>query len=157
MLKETSKSLRSLPKPPSKDPVGEVIHMVASFTRDLARCIEGTPEEHGLLQSIRPLQEGFRRAIRATAPDFRAYESDANREDFLTAEEQSQPDVKVIYIDEVMKLARMCVIRFPFHPFTHLLMQGENSRVTRSLSVRSFEELDKQCDGAMGTSLSRPL
>ena len=35
---------------------------------------EGTPEADGLLQSIRPTQMRFRKAIRATAPAFRPYE-----------------------------------------------------------------------------------
>lgn len=124
MLKETNKSLRNLPKPPSKDPVGEVIHMVATFTRDLARYIEGTPQEDGLLQSIRPLQEEFRKAVAATAPDFRAYESDANRDDFLTEEEKSKSDANAIYIDDVMKLARMCVRPTRFVTMAHLYEQG---------------------------------
>ena len=49
--------------------------MIHSFTVDLARHVEGIPNHDGLLQTIRPLQEKFRKSIRMTAPNFRPFES----------------------------------------------------------------------------------
>jgi hypothetical protein len=69
-LQETEVELRALPRAPSGDPVGEVLHVLSSFTRDLSHRLEGTPEENGLLQTIRPHQQAFKRAIRQTAPNF---------------------------------------------------------------------------------------
>jgi hypothetical protein len=48
--------------------------MLGTFTRDLHRHLEGTPDKHGLLQRIRPAQLAFKRAIRGTAPNFLPYE-----------------------------------------------------------------------------------
>ncbi|KIJ13509.1 hypothetical protein PAXINDRAFT_13626 [Paxillus involutus ATCC 200175] len=69
-LQETEAELRALPRAPSGDPVGEVLHVLSSFTRDLSHRLEGTPEENGLLQTIRPHQQAFKRAVRQTAPNF---------------------------------------------------------------------------------------
>ncbi|GLB38018.1 putative TRAFAC class dynamin-like GTPase superfamily, dynamin Fzo YdjA family protein [Lyophyllum shimeji] len=69
----TRDALNALPKPPSSDPQNEVANLLHKFVRDLSKHVEGVPEE-GLLQSIRPAQERFRRAVRATAPDFQPFE-----------------------------------------------------------------------------------
>jgi hypothetical protein len=74
MVRKTEDSLKSLPKAPSEDPLSEIMSLLGLFVRDLERHLEGTPEEGGLLQRIRPYQERFRREIKATAPDFRPYE-----------------------------------------------------------------------------------
>ncbi|KAF9222329.1 hypothetical protein BS17DRAFT_881158 [Gyrodon lividus] len=73
-LQDTEAKLRELPRAPSSDPVGEVLHVLRNFTRDLSRRLEGTPDERGLLQTIRPHQEVFKRAIRETAPNFAPWE-----------------------------------------------------------------------------------
>ena len=57
--------------------------MIHSFTVDLARHVEGVPNHDGLLQTIRPLQEKFRKAIRMTAPNFRPFESSFKEERHL--------------------------------------------------------------------------
>lgn len=67
--------LNALPKAPSSDPLNEICTLIHSFTIDLARHVEGVPNHDGLLQTIRPLQEKFRKAIRMTAPNFRPFES----------------------------------------------------------------------------------
>jgi len=41
---------------------------------DLARHVQGVPDEDGLLQAILPAQQKFRVAIRETAPNFRPFE-----------------------------------------------------------------------------------
>ncbi|KAG5730381.1 Interferon-induced GTP-binding protein Mx [Termitomyces sp. T112] len=69
----TRNALHNLPKPPSSDPRNEIASLLHAFVRDLARHVEGVPED-GLLQAIRPTQEQFRRTIRMTAPDFQPFE-----------------------------------------------------------------------------------
>ena len=111
--------LNGLPKPPSNDPRGEIVSLLHTFTSDLAQEIRGVPDEDGLLQAIRPAQEKFRRAIRATAPDFSPFERDSEETShlgratflFLHSEEGeewhegSETDEKTIYIDQVMERA----------------------------------------------------
>lgn len=71
LIQVTEESLRNLPKPPSQDAFTEILHLIGDFTRDLDVSLDGTPDEEGLLQTIRPFQLVFKRAVRATAPDFR--------------------------------------------------------------------------------------
>ena len=67
--------------------------LIRSFSIDLACHVEGVPNHDGLLQTIRPLQEKFRKAIRMTAPNFRPFESSLKetrhlgRASFLSNEE----------------------------------------------------------------------
>jgi hypothetical protein len=97
--------------------------MLHGFVSDLTKRVEGVPDEDGLIQSIRPAQERFRRAIRVTAPEFKPFEKryadskKLNRADFLVNEdgheEIGSDDEAVelsstrepIYIDEVMERA----------------------------------------------------
>ena len=79
-MHQTEEKLRALPKAPSADPVGEVLQLLGDFARDLDYRVEGTPEEDGLLQTIRPHQEAFRVAIRRTAPNFVPWKKTANKE-----------------------------------------------------------------------------
>ncbi|KAJ3563691.1 hypothetical protein NP233_g8780 [Leucocoprinus birnbaumii] len=67
-------SLRKLPREPSSQPVNEVATLLHEFVADLARHVIGVPDQHGLIQSIRPSQDRFRREIRSTVPRFRPYE-----------------------------------------------------------------------------------
>lgn len=48
--------------------------LLYEFVADLGKHISGVPDPKGLIQSIRPAQERFRREIRLTAPRFRPYE-----------------------------------------------------------------------------------
>ena len=95
----TRKLLGQLPRAPSSDPRSEISTLFHAFTSDLLQHVEGVPDDSlfgagiGLIQTIRPAQERFRRAIRATAPDFRPFERDTGgkkhlpRPDFLKSEE----------------------------------------------------------------------
>ncbi|KAG9308178.1 P-loop containing nucleoside triphosphate hydrolase protein [Chiua virens] len=110
---ETELKLRALPKPPSSDPVGEVHHILRNFVRDLERRVAGTPEEDGLLQTIRPHQQDFKIAIRRTTPAFvpceKAYEKELPEPEFLAHEDGSYGEVDVdhkIYVDEVLDRAQ---------------------------------------------------
>jgi len=80
---------------PSADPTGEVMSLLTSFVIALSRFVEGLPHRDGLLQSIRPAQLKFRRAIRETAPDFRPFERESSSQPmtmtdplFLKSEEE---------------------------------------------------------------------
>ncbi|KAK7036327.1 P-loop containing nucleoside triphosphate hydrolase protein [Favolaschia claudopus] len=121
-IQQTRASLELLPQPPSDDAVLEITTLVHSFTRELDQMIEGVPHADGLIQTLRPAQEEFRRNIRRTAPDFRPFESgqsaQANRlmppdPDFLREEEgrehwpsQSLSPARVpIFVNEVLTRA----------------------------------------------------
>ena len=110
LLKQTELRLRGLPKPPSDNPVSEVIEMVSEFSRSLSTFVEGTPDEQGIHQVIQPLHARFRDAIKETAPDFRPYKSEERLEyeppTFLAAEKaELGSDGTAIYVDEVMNMA----------------------------------------------------
>jgi hypothetical protein len=66
--------LAELPKAPSGDPFSEVLNLLSGFLRDLERHLEGIPEKDGLLQAVGPSYLEFKKAIRATAPEFLPYE-----------------------------------------------------------------------------------
>ncbi|KAI0628425.1 P-loop containing nucleoside triphosphate hydrolase protein [Trametes polyzona] len=133
LLTATDEQLNKLPKPPSSDALSEVLHLLSTFTKGLSQFLEGTPDEDGLLQSIRPAYESFLGAIRATEPDFRPYERQAAQRNpeafkhttplFLKSEEEvpyvPADDSSAIYIDEVMQRARQSITReLPNHyPF----------------------------------------
>jgi hypothetical protein len=118
LLRKAEDDIRALPKPPSSDPFGEVLHLIGNFTRDLSRHLEGTTEKDGLLQTIRPAQLRFQQAIRSTAPEFRPYERKFAKSrtftppDFLAEQEIETEgplsnNNSVIYIDEVFRQAQM--------------------------------------------------
>jgi hypothetical protein len=72
--------------------------LIHSFTVDLARHIEGIPDHDGLLQTIRPAQEKFRKSIRMTAPNFRPFESSLKEQRHLSrasflANEETEDEV----------------------------------------------------------------
>jgi hypothetical protein len=115
-LQRTDAALGSLPRPPSNEPVADIYTLLSTFARDVAAEIGGTPDENGLIQAIRPLQEGFRREIRATAPQFVPYSRKNAGEEraplpiagFLEAEEEPMEDAhqlsgSEIFIDDVME------------------------------------------------------
>lgn len=98
------------------------MHLISNFTRDLSRHLEGTSDSDGLIQSLRPLQEKFKRDIQLTAPPFRPFtrkklsKHSLAAPSFLSEEDQLDVDssdalllsgVKVICIDEVFKTAQM--------------------------------------------------
>lgn len=100
ILHKTQEEMIKLPKPPSSDAVGEVWHVVSEFMRQLCRRLEGTPDEGGILQTVRPHQQAFKRAIRATAPQFIPWERSQDREELLPpdflANEEDEPQKSTI-------------------------------------------------------------
>ena len=74
LLKETESQLGKLPKAPSDDAQGEIILLVSGFARELATYVEGTPEDNGIHQLIRPLNNKFLTAIGCTAQRFCPFE-----------------------------------------------------------------------------------
>jgi hypothetical protein len=118
LIVATEDRIRLLPRPPSNDPVGDILQLITSFHRRIEQHVEGTPTKDGILQQIRPAQQEFKSSIRATAPDFRPYTKEENDHftlappSFLSNEESVSPnnhannaDDKAIYIDEVYKVA----------------------------------------------------
>ncbi|KAF8957357.1 P-loop containing nucleoside triphosphate hydrolase protein [Flammula alnicola] len=99
----TRELLSRLPPAPSSDPRSGILTLLHKFAQDLGQQIEGVPNsiddsDVGLIQAIRPQQEKFRRAIRATAPNFRPFERNARvgkhlpNAEFLRAEEGNECD-----------------------------------------------------------------
>ena len=84
--------------------------MVSGFSRSLSTLVEGTPDERGIHQTIRPLHMKFKDAIKETAPDFRPYKSGESMKyeppTFLATEKtELGSDDGAIYVDHVMNLA----------------------------------------------------
>ena len=70
LLKETESQISKLPPAPDDDAQGEVIMLVSGFARELATYVEGTPDDNGIHQAIRPLNKMFFTQIYSTAPKF---------------------------------------------------------------------------------------
>jgi GTP-binding protein EngB required for normal cell division len=98
LLRKTEEGFAELPVPPSDDAFGQVMQLLSGFMRNVSSHIEGVPKEDGLLQTIRPVHETFRKAILATAPMFRPYERKYSSRDpprrpqFLSTEEYEEED-----------------------------------------------------------------
>jgi hypothetical protein len=110
MLKESEGRLRKLPKPPSANPVGEIIEMVSGFSRSLSNYVQGTPGKQGIHQIIRGLHMKFKDAIQETAPDFRPYKSGESlryEPPIFLATEKTElgSEDRAICVDEVMDMA----------------------------------------------------
>jgi len=114
LLKETESQIQKLPSAPSDDAQGEIILLVSDFARELATYVEGTPDDNGIHQAIRPLNRTFMSMIQGTAPDFSPFESESGRyytpPDFLQSEDTGiygrVTDLDdTIYVDEVMDMA----------------------------------------------------
>ncbi|KIM62717.1 hypothetical protein SCLCIDRAFT_118891 [Scleroderma citrinum Foug A] len=78
VMQFTEERLRALPKEPSNDPVGEVLRLLGGFQKEVSERLEGTPDETGLLQTIRPHTEKFKSEIHGTAPNFVPWEREEN-------------------------------------------------------------------------------
>lgn len=70
LLKETEALLEKLPPAPTDDAQGEVVLLVTNFARELATYVEGTSDDNGIHQLIRPLNREFVTTIRGTAQKF---------------------------------------------------------------------------------------
>lgn len=110
LLKQTQDHLQKLPKPPPENPITEIIELVSGFSRSLSTYVDGTPDERGIHQTIRPLLNRFSKAIKGTAPDFRPYKAlesmDYVPPTFLDVEKMELgSDGSAIYVDQVMNLA----------------------------------------------------
>ena len=76
-LRETESHLGKLPATPSKDTQGEIISLANGFAHRLTAYIEGTPDENGIHQKIRPLNKALVTAISSTARKFCPFEKDS--------------------------------------------------------------------------------
>ena len=88
--------------------------MVSNFARELASYVEGTPDDNGIHQAIRPLNREFVLEIRGTAQKFspfiRGSKYPYTPPKFLPAEEQeiyadSIDGDDTIYVDDVVGMA----------------------------------------------------
>lgn len=97
-IAHTREQIARLPPPPTADPRSEILTLLHMFVQDVSQNVKGVPDEidsntpSGLIQSISPEQEKFKRAIRATAPQFWPFEKTITNgklpaADFLRSEE----------------------------------------------------------------------
>ncbi|KAF8553727.1 hypothetical protein OG21DRAFT_1441498 [Imleria badia] len=143
-IQDTESKLRALPKAPSNDPVGEVLHALRNFMRDLEHRVEGSPEEDGLLQTIRPHQQAFKISIRKTAPQFVPWERTKTKdlpeaaflanEDGDVAAEEFPSGRKEIYIDEVLERAQNARTRELPDNYPFVVQFGYIKEITREWS-----------------------
>lgn len=97
LLRETEAQIRKFPAAPDDDAQGEIIMLVSGFTRELASYVEGTPDDNGIHQAIRPLNRAFLAKIGDTAQKFSPFEGAIERED-------DPDDDDTIYVDMVMEM-----------------------------------------------------
>ena len=118
LLEQTSHDLSRLPKPPSSEPLGEMLRLIGSFVHSIERLVDGSPDDNGLMQALRGPHSDFKKAIRRTAPDFRPLPRPLFVDksiilappSFLVDEEtgwqdQSKGTSRAIYVEDVMKRA----------------------------------------------------
>ena len=114
LLKNTDAQIDKLPKAPSDDAQGEIVLLVSNFARELAAYVEGTPDDNGIHQLMRPLNNAFLVTIRDTAQQFCPFEREIDTiysfthpNFFLSGVEPeiSNDDDDSICVDEVMEMA----------------------------------------------------
>ncbi|KAI6107743.1 P-loop containing nucleoside triphosphate hydrolase protein [Pisolithus croceorrhizus] len=130
IIVQARSDLEELPPAPSNNPVGEIHRVLNGFVRELSELLKGTPDENGLVQTIRLHSEAFRREVYSTAPNFLPWEQKdshrrlhmpparflSNEENVDTEDEDDDDDLgpmqpvrsrgNAIYIDEVMQRAQ---------------------------------------------------
>lgn len=109
LLDDTEDQINRLPKAPDDDAQGEIITLVTGFSRELATYVEGTPDDNGIHQAIRPFNKAFFSEIRGTAPRFSPFARGESRcythPVFLPLDREPQVYVNGsdgISVDEVM-------------------------------------------------------
>ncbi|KAI0057528.1 hypothetical protein BV25DRAFT_1841634 [Artomyces pyxidatus] len=113
------RSLNKLPIALSLDPLTEMVNLLTNFSNAVIYNIEGTPDEDGLVQAIRPHQETFQHAIRTLAPDFHlCKQADAGfvslspLMDVFHSGDRSLPNsVRAVYLEDVLKAAQVARTR----------------------------------------------
>ena len=112
LLKETESQIQELPAAPSDDAHGEIVLLVFNFAHELATYVEGTPDDNGIHQAIRPLNRSFLEEIRATAQKFPPFWGGTGgcytHPTFLSSEVEPQiraDDEDAICVDVVMYMA----------------------------------------------------
>ncbi|KAI6040078.1 P-loop containing nucleoside triphosphate hydrolase protein [Pisolithus marmoratus] len=74
VMQQAHSDLRELPPEPSNNPVGEIHRILNGFTRKLSELLTGTPDDNGLVQTIRSHSEAIKQEIYFTAPRFVPWE-----------------------------------------------------------------------------------
>lgn len=85
--------------------------LLSDFARKLAIYVEGTPDDNGIHQALRPLNEQFLAEIHRTTPRFSPFESGQahlyTHSKFLRSDEELKIYTNkrdVIYVDEVVDM-----------------------------------------------------
>ncbi|KAA1470484.1 P-loop containing nucleoside triphosphate hydrolase protein [Dentipellis sp. KUC8613] len=78
LLESTRLEINTLPQHVSGDVVWQVVKLIQSFAVEVQRQLSRSGDNDTILQKILSEKRRFRQAIRATAPDFRPWKSDAD-------------------------------------------------------------------------------
>lgn len=103
MLRETEAQIGKLPPAPSDDAQGEIVMLVSNFARELATYVEGTPDEDGIHQLIRPLNHAYSADIKGTAPEFCPFARGQRIPPALSGEASTREDA--LWLNEVIDMA----------------------------------------------------
>lgn len=120
LTQTTMESLRALPAEVSDDPAATVLNHVMDFHRDVSVHVDGIPDSDGLIQQLRDANTKFRNSIRASAPSFRPFKREDDKDSkftmpaipFLTEEDgdtPAQPEPVTdwdLYEDDVSKMSK---------------------------------------------------
>ncbi len=182
-MKATNDKLAKLPKEPSKNPQLEISELLSAFVDEVKLQTTGVPKADGIMQLIRPVQDAFRREIRATAPEFRpfsrkqAHVHSLPRPTFLRNEDgddegESSDDASVasddfsgeevvaiepnaIYVDEVLSRARQYVVCSFVYAMLYLKYGIVPVRVS-SLGITHFSSRHPSSTRASRSGMPRP-
>ena len=120
LLEQLNDDILGLPNPPSPEPAVEIMKLIGSFVRSIEHVVTGSPDDNGLIQTLRGPREQFKREIRQTAPNFRPLERPTGRgantvpvlpEPLFLSNEETESEwqpvdgSQAIFVEEVMKRA----------------------------------------------------
>ncbi|KAI0245062.1 P-loop containing nucleoside triphosphate hydrolase protein [Lactifluus subvellereus] len=162
LLDNTNRDISRLPKPPSSEPVAEILTLITDFVRSVEDLVGGSPDENGLIQALREPRVHFKKAVRQTAPDFRPLERpndvrampDLPPLTFLFNEEEegyepSDPS-KAIFVEDVMKMANSAITRELPNNFPYIIIKKYIGSFVKQWDLPSqlyFDFVQKELNG----------
>jgi hypothetical protein len=112
LVESTTQGLERLGKPPSNDSIGEISSLVDQLARDIESGIQHVSREPGnVLCIIEDEATKFKSELRATCPEFRAWNNDIKEPPSITplpellleeGEKSTGIQRNIIYLNEVL-------------------------------------------------------
>jgi hypothetical protein len=158
LTQSTIESLRELPPEISDDPTAATLSLVMDFHRNVSMHVGGVSDGDGLIQQVRVVNAKFRNSIRASAPNFRPYQREFDKEkeyimpDILflaeedgTASLESEPCPGwALYEEDISKMSQECVnTHVSFQIPVLRQTQGNNSGASQECALYRQEEIDQ--------------